>query len=159
MLSASLNKTFLSLSLSHGGPVKVGLLSLNDTHTRAFHTPDVSSSAESGNPHIWNPTTVAIFGMIGTLSEHKPVTVCCTALQTALSSLSRIIVFCNCRDSDVGIIVEYRINYGTVPARIRQRRFAFRQDLDAIWTQSVRKGNENIVQIMPIQHDNVPIHG
>ena len=80
---------------------------------------------------IWNPTTVAIFGMIGKLSERSPITFCCTALQTALSGLSRI-VFCNCRDSDVGIIAEFRINYGTVPERIRQRRFAFGK----IWTQS-----------------------
>ena len=91
----------------------------------------MSSSAESGNPRIWNRTTVAIFGMIGTLSERNPITFCCTALQTALSGLSRI-VFCNCRDSDVGIIAEFRINYGTVPERIRQRRFAFGK----IWTQS-----------------------
>ena len=101
------------------------------THTRAFHTPDVSSSTESGNPRIWNPTTVAILGMIGTLSEHKPVLVCCTALKTALSGLRRV-VFCNSRDSDVGIIAEFRITYGTVPERIRQRRFAFGK----IWTQS-----------------------
>ena len=94
-------------------------------------TPGVSSSAESGNPRIWNRTTVAIFGMIATLSERNPITFCCTALQTALSGLSRI-VFCNCRDSDVGIIAEFRINYGTVPERIRQRRFAFGK----IWTQS-----------------------
>ena len=80
---------------------------------------------------IWNPTTVAIFGMIGTLSERNPITVCYAALQTALSGLSRI-VFCNCRDSDVGIIAEFRINYGTIPERIRQRRFAFGK----IWTQS-----------------------
>ena len=69
--------------------------------------------------------------MIGTLSERKPIIVCCTALQTALSGLGRI-VFCNCRDSDVGIIAEFRINYATVPERIRQRRFAFGK----VWTQS-----------------------
>ncbi len=73
------------------------------THTRTRDTPGVSSSAEPGNPRIWNPTTVVIFGMIGSLSERNPITVCCTALQTDLSGLSRI-VFCNCRDSDVGII-------------------------------------------------------
>ena len=62
--------------------------------------------------------------MIRTLSERNPFTVWWTALQTALSGLSRI-VFCNCLDYDVGIIAEIRINYGTVPERIRQRRFAF----------------------------------
>ena len=53
------------------------------------------------------------------------------ALQTALSGLSRI-AFCNCRDSDVGIIDEFRINNRTVPERFRQRRFA----IDKIWMQS-----------------------
>ena len=114
------------------------------------YTPDVSSSAESGNPRIWDPTTVAIFGMIGTLSERNPITFCCTALQTALSGLSRI-VFCNCWDSDVGIIAEFCINYGTVPERIRQRRFAFGK----IWTQSARNGNEKFLQIMPVPQDTV----
>ena len=37
-----------------------------------------------------------------------------------------------CRDSDVGIIADFRINYGTVLERIRQRQFAFGK----IWTQS-----------------------
>ena len=43
----------------------------------------------------------------------SPITVRSIALQTALSGLSRI-VFCNCRDSDVGFIDEFRINNGTV---------------------------------------------
>ena len=120
------------------------------THTRAVSTEFVpvlqfvSSSAESGNSRIWNPTTVAIFGMIGTLSAHKPITVCCTALQTALSGRSRV-VFCNCRDSGVGIIAEFRINYG----------------FGKIWTQSGPKtainGNEKCLQIMSVHHDSVRV--
>ena len=58
------------------------------------------------------------------------ITVYCIELQTALSGLCRI-AFCNCRDSDVGIMAVVRINYGTVPGRILQRRFAFGK----IWTQ------------------------
>ena len=73
---------------------------------------------------------IKIVTMIGTLSECNPITFCCTALQTALSGLSRI-VLCNCRDYDVAIIAECRINNWTVPERIQQRRFAFGK----IWTQ------------------------
>jgi hypothetical protein len=111
------------------------------THTHTRYTPYASSSAESGNPSIWNPTTVAIFGMIGTLPERNPITVCCTTLHTPLSGLSRI-VFCYCRDSDVGIIAECRINYRTVPERIRQRRFAFGK----IWAQSGLNRQETAMQ-------------
>jgi len=114
------------------------------THTHARYTPDVSSSAESGNPRIWNPTTVAIFRMIGTLSKRNPITFCCTALQTALVGLSRI-VFCNCRDSDVGIIAEFRINYWTVPEWIRQIQFAFGK----IWMQSGLNRQETAMNFFP----------
>ena len=72
------------------------------------------------------------------LTERNPITVRSIALQTALSGLSRI-VFCNCRDSDVGIIDEFRINNGTVSERFRQKTVRNRQDLDAIWTQSAEK--------------------
>ena len=72
------------------------------------------------------------------LSERNPITVRSIALQTALSGLSRI-VFCNCLDSDVGIIDEFRINNGTVSERFRQKTVRSRQDLDAIWTQSAEK--------------------
>ena len=72
------------------------------------------------------------------LSERNPITVRSIALQTALSGLSRI-VLCNCRDSDVGIIDEFRINNGTVSERFRQKTVRNRQDLDAIWTQSAEK--------------------
>ncbi len=33
-----------------------------------------------------------------------------------------------------------------------------RQDLDAIWTQSARNGNEKFIQVMPVHRDSVPIH-
>jgi hypothetical protein len=131
-----------STSSIHGGPVKV--LPMNDTQTHTLYC----SSAESGNPRIWNPTTLTTFGMIGTLPELNPITVCCTLLHTPLSGISRI-VFCNCRDSDVGIIAEFRINNRTVPERIRQRRFAFGK----IWTQSARNGNAKFLQIMPVPQD------
>jgi hypothetical protein len=105
-------------------------MSMNHTHTRTRARTHTHTHTQ-GNPRIWNPTTVAIFGMIGTLPERNPITVCCTALHKPLSGLS-CIVSCNCRDSDVGIIAEFRINYRTVPEPIRQRRFAFGK----IWTQS-----------------------
>ena len=69
--------------------------------------------------------------MIQTQSERSSITVCYTALQTALSRLSRIVFF-YCLDSDMGIIAEFCINNETVSFRIRQRRFAFGK----IWTQS-----------------------
>lgn len=42
----------------------------------------------------------------------------------ALSGLNHI-VFCICRNSDMGIIAEFRINNKTVPEQFRERRFAF----------------------------------
>ena len=89
------------------------------------------------------------------LSERNPITVRSIALQTALSGLSRI-VFCNCRDSDVGIIDEFRINNGTVSERFRQKRFA----IDKIWMQSglnrQKNSNEKFLQIIPVPQDTVP---
>ena len=96
---------------------------------RDCYTPVVSSSAESGNPHMWNPTTVAIFGMIGTLSAHKPITVCCTALKTALDSVVSCSVIVG---TLVWVLLPNFVLIGTVPERIRQRLFAFGK----IWTQS-----------------------
>ena len=53
-------------------------------------------------------------------------------------------MFCNYWDSDEDIIAEFRINYGTVPERIRQRRFVcIRQTRFAFgktWTESARSG-------------------
>ena len=88
------------------------------------------------------------------LSERNPITVRSIALQTALSGLSRI-VFCNCRDSDVGIIDEFRVNNGTVPERFRQQRFT----IDKIWMQSElnrpKNINEKFLQIIPVPQDTV----
>ena len=60
--------------------------------------------------------------------EQNPITVWCTALQTALSGLSHI-VFSNCRYSDEGIIAKFCINNRTFPELFRQIRFTF-------WIQS-----------------------
>ena len=111
------------------------------THTWAFN----SRREQLGR--IWKSTHLESYNCchIRYTVEHSlqlPI-----LLQTALSGLSRI-VFGDCRDSDVGIIAEFHINYGTVPERIRQR-----QDLDLIGN-----GNEKCIQIMPVHHDSVPIH-
>ena len=88
------------------------------------------------------------------LSERNPITVRSIALQTALSGLSRI-AFCNCRDSDVGIIDEFCINNGTVPERFRQKRFA----IDKIWMQSglnrQKNSYEKFLQIIPVPQDTI----
>ena len=88
------------------------------------------------------------------LSERNPITVRSIALQTALAGLSRM-VFCNCRDCDVGIIDEFRINNGTVPERFRQKRFS----IDKIWMQSglnrQKNSNEKFLQIIPAPQDTV----
>ena len=110
------------------------------THTHTRYISDVSSSAESENPRIWNSTTVAIFGMVGTLSERNYIRVYCTALPGLL--------FCNCRDSDQGIITGLFRDGFAKTVRIRQ-------DLDATWTQSTRNGNEIFLQIMLVPKDTM----
>ena len=69
------------------------------------------------------------------LPERNHITVRCTALQTALFGLIRI-VFCICRDSDECSIDECRINNRTVSERFRQR---FGCNLDSISRKEIMK--------------------
>ena len=97
--------------------------------------------------------TVAIFGMTGNCRNTN-------LLPSAVPHCKRLCLesLVSCSVIDVGIIAEFRINYGTVQERIRLRRFAFGK----IWTQSGLNRQETAMtfffQIMPVHHDSVPIH-